>query len=155
VGGAAALVAQVHPTYGPAALQSFLEQNATDLGTPGPDDQTGAGALHLPATIPAAVDTAAPKARAIASSGRKGHVVRLFSRVFDDAGRLRIREQVKQGGRVLKTFTSAWIATPKAVTESVGWLAPVKVGTTLQHCVRAEDATGSVSPVTCARLTLR
>jgi hypothetical protein len=47
--GAAALVAQQNPTFGPAELQGFLEQNAMDLGAAGKDNMFGAGRLLLPA----------------------------------------------------------------------------------------------------------
>jgi subtilisin family serine protease len=50
VAGAAALVKQRHPGYGPDQLQQFLELNARDLGLPGKDNAAGAGKLFLPGT---------------------------------------------------------------------------------------------------------
>ena len=45
--GAAALVRQANPSFKAPQLQAFLEQKAViDLGTPGVDDQTGAGGLR-------------------------------------------------------------------------------------------------------------
>jgi subtilisin family serine protease len=46
--GAAALVAQRFPTFGPERLQAYLLAHARDLGSPGPDDAFGAGELSLP-----------------------------------------------------------------------------------------------------------
>jgi subtilisin family serine protease len=47
VAGAAALVLSAHPGYGPDQLQSFLEEQAFDLGDPGMDEQFGYGRLYL------------------------------------------------------------------------------------------------------------
>lgn len=47
VAGAAALVKQQQPSWGPAQIQSFLESRAADLGTPGKDTSYGAGKLTL------------------------------------------------------------------------------------------------------------
>jgi subtilisin family serine protease len=153
VAGAAALVKQAHPAFGPNELQSFLEQNATDIGAPGKDDQTGAGALHLPASV-GVTDTTPPKARALPSSGKRGHLVKLLSRIFDDSGEIRIREQVKQNGHVIKTLTSGFISTPSAESEFFSWKAPSSIKGSIQHCVRGQDAAGNVSQISCAKVTL-
>jgi len=47
VAGAAALVKQVFPEYGPARIQAFLEERAVDLGVVGKDNQYGSGRLFL------------------------------------------------------------------------------------------------------------
>ena len=55
VAGAAALVKQANPTFGPDQLQAFLESRALDLGVPGRDDLFGVGKLLLgaaPAALP-------------------------------------------------------------------------------------------------------
>ena len=57
VAGAAALVKQANPTFGPAELQAFLESRALDLGVPGRDELFGVGKLMLgaaPAALPRA-----------------------------------------------------------------------------------------------------
>lgn len=153
VAGAAALVKQVNPSFGPDQLESYLERNATDLGPAGPDDETGAGALHLPAAV-ATPDLLPPTARALASKGVRGHVVKLFSRLFDNSGRLRLREQVKQNGRVIRTFTIGFVPTPKTETEHVDWTAPARIAGTITHCVRAQDRAGNLSTTSCARVAL-
>ena len=48
VAGAAALMKQRHPGFGPAQLQAALESTALDLGAPGKDNAYGAGRLRLP-----------------------------------------------------------------------------------------------------------
>jgi len=152
VAGAAALVKQAHPAFGPAELQSFLEQNAVDIGAPGPDDLTGAGALRMPNAVP--VDSTPPKAKALASSGKRSHLVKLLSRVFDDSGEVKIREQVKQNGRVIKTLTGDFVSVAAPHTGFFNWKAPASIKGSIQHCVRVQDAAGNVSPVSCARVTL-
>lgn len=153
VAGAAALVKQANPGFGPNEIQSFLLKNATDVGAPGADDQTGAGALHLPATVTVA-DTTPPKARALASKGRRGHLVKLLSRVSDDSGQVKIRDQVKQNGRVIKTFNSGFVAAATTQTGFFNWKAPAAIKGTLTHCVRGQDKTGNLSAVSCAKVTL-
>jgi subtilisin family serine protease len=49
VAGAAALVKQANPSFGPAELQAYLEENAVDLGAPGKDPAYGSGQLMLAA----------------------------------------------------------------------------------------------------------
>ena len=48
VAGAAALLKQQHPGFGPAELQAALEAAAADLGAAGKDNAYGAGRLRLP-----------------------------------------------------------------------------------------------------------
>jgi hypothetical protein len=153
VAGAAALVEQVNPRITPDKVQAFLEKNATDLGAPGPDDQIGAGVLNLPAslTIP---DTTPPTAKALPSSGKRGSLVKLLSRVFDDSGEVKIREQVKQNGRVIKTLATSFVAAATLKTGYLDWKAPKSIGGTITHCIRGQDRAGNLSPVSCARVTL-
>jgi subtilisin family serine protease len=54
VAGAAALVADAHPAFTPAQVQSFLEAQAIDLGTPGKDNLYGSGRLWLGSAEPEA-----------------------------------------------------------------------------------------------------
>jgi subtilisin family serine protease len=56
VTGAAALVKQAFPSFGPDQIQKYLEQHAEDLGPPGKDNQYGAGLLTL-GPVPAGVPT--------------------------------------------------------------------------------------------------
>jgi subtilisin family serine protease len=153
VAGAAALVKQANPSFGPDQLKSYLQRNATDLGPAGIDDQTGAGALHLPTTL-STTDRTAPRARALASSGLRGHLVKLYSRVFDNSGQLKLREQVKQNGRVIRTFNTGLVSTPRTKTGYVNWPAPPRITGTITHCVRGQDRSGNVSTVSCAKVTL-
>jgi len=148
VAGAAALVKQAFPTYGPDQLQSFLVRSARDLDVPGIDNATGAGELQLPA----APDRIAPTAKALPGAGQAGKLVKLRSRAADDSGRVRVIEQIKRNGKVIATLRSSF-ASPK--TFSTGWKAPNSAAGSFQHCVRATDQAGNASKQSCAKITLR
>jgi subtilisin family serine protease len=55
VAGAAALVLEARPFYGPNQLQSFFQSQAADLGTPGQDTLFGFGRLLLGGPLPPVV----------------------------------------------------------------------------------------------------
>ncbi len=55
--GAAALVLARYPSYTPAAIQSFLEGLAVDLGDAGKDNLFGSGRLHLGSSADLSVTT--------------------------------------------------------------------------------------------------
>ena len=152
VAGAAALVRQAYPAYGPAQLQAYLQQRSLDVGTPGPDNATGAGELQMGA----APDVVAPKATALPSTGRLGKTVKLLSRVSDDSGSVRVTEQVKRGSRVVATIVRrGFVSASAPTTVSVAWRAPAKANGTYQHCVRATDSGGNVSKPSCAKVRLK
>jgi subtilisin family serine protease len=153
VAGAAALVKQANPSFGPDQIESYLQQNAVDLGAAGVDDQYGAGGLHLP-TIAGIVDRTAPRAKALASRGIRGHLVKLYSRLFDNSGQLKLREQIKRNGLVIRSVTTGFVSTAKAETGYINWRAPLNITGTITHCVRAQDRAGNLSAVSCARVTL-
>ena len=152
VAGAAALVKQAYPAYGPDQLQSFLTQRALDLGTPGPDNQTGAGELRMLAPP----DLVAPSATALPSSGRLGKALKLVSRVSDDSGQVSVVEQVKRGGRVIATMKrKGFVAASGPTSVSALWKAPATAKGSYTHCVRATDRSGNVSAPSCARIRLK
>ena len=152
VAGAAALVKQAFPAYGPDQLQQYLRANALDLGAPGADNATGAGELRMPKPP----DVVAPSAKAMAAAGRRGATVKLVSRVADDSGEVRIVEQVKRNGRVVATLSrSGFVAAPGLTTVTLAWKAPAKAAGSYQHCVRATDRAGNTSAVSCAKVALR
>lgn len=154
VAGAAALVKQANPSFGPDQIETYLQRNAVDFGPSGVDTQYGAGGLHLPATTGIA-DRIRPKATALGSSGLRGHPVKLYSRLFDNSGQLKVREQVKQNGHVIKTYSTGYLSTPKTETGYLNWPAPLHIKGTITHCTRAQDRAGNVSAITCARVALR
>jgi subtilisin family serine protease len=154
VAGAAALVRQGNPAFSPSQIEALLEKAATDIGPAGPDNQTGAGALHLP-NIVIAKDTTKPKAKALPSSGRRGHSIKLLSRVSDDSGQVKITDRVKQNGHVIKTLsTGGFVA---AATPQVGyftWTPGRHLTGIITHCVKAQDKAKNISDESCARVTL-
>jgi hypothetical protein len=148
------------PTFGPGEIQSFLETGAADLGAAGKDNETGAGQLRLPDLR----DTTPPAAKALATTGRKGSVVKLLAQIADDVGEYRLaadtgqlslREQLKQNGKVVATLHSRVTAPQSVIRVATPWKAPTKIAGSFQHCVRATDPQGNASLVTCARITLR
>jgi subtilisin family serine protease len=153
VAGAAALVKQANPSFGPAQLETYLQKSAIDLGPAGFDNEFGAGGLRLP-SVAVSADRRKPNTRALPSRGARGHVVKLYSRLFDNSGQLKLREQVKRNGVVIKTLSTGFVSTPKAETSFVNWRAPLRLTGTITHCVRGVDRTGNVSAVSCARVTL-
>jgi hypothetical protein len=159
VAGAAALVKQFHPAFGPNELQSFLESNAIDLGGSGKDNLTGSGQLHLPDLR----DTTAPTAKALATAGRKGKLVKLLTQISDDVGEMRlagdtgaitIREQIKQNDKVFATLQTRITAPQHALRVATPWKVPAKITGRLQHCVRATDRDRNASQVSCAPLVV-
>ena len=62
VAGAAALVKQANPSWGPTQIRQFLESRAVDLGAPGKDNVFGAGRLSLgqPGTSPTPTPSPTP-----------------------------------------------------------------------------------------------
>jgi subtilisin family serine protease len=150
VAGAAALVEQAYPAFGPQQLQDYLLRNAADVGTPGVDNATGAGELRLPPPP----DVSAPRARALTTRGRLGKTVRLLSTVGDDSGEVRVVVHVKRNGRVVATLQRDFIAAGGSTRIGIAWRAPKGPGP-YRHCVRASDRTGNTSPLSCAQLVLR
>jgi subtilisin family serine protease len=147
VAGAAALVQGRYPDHGPDEVQAYLEEHAIDLGAPGKDDLHGAGQLSLS-------DREPPEARAVATRGKAGRVVKLLAKVFDDFGEVRIREQVFRGSKVIATLRTEFLAVESTRTVEVAWKPKAGVTGRLKHCVQATDRAGNVSPVTCAAVIL-
>jgi hypothetical protein len=100
-------------------------------------------------------DRVAPRARALASKGRRGRVARLRYTVFDNSGRT--REVVRiygRRGRVIGTKRRILAPTAKGRVYFVRWKVPRKVKGRLRFCVRAWDRAGNRSRLSCARLRL-
>ncbi len=151
VAGAAALVKQAYPKYGPAELQQYLMRNAKDLGAAGIDNETGAGEL----TLPQPPDVAPPTATALVSTSRAGRTVRLMSRVEDDSGELRLVAQVKRNGRTIANLQRGFVRATGAATVALAWKAPADATGKYQHCVRAYDRAGNASQPSCAKIVLK
>jgi subtilisin family serine protease len=106
--GAAALVKDAYPSFGPAELQQFLETHAVDLGLPGRDESFGAGRLALGApprvvlracVVPAlrGLRLAVAKAAVVHAGCSVGRVRRALSRLR----RGRVVSQSPRAGRRL------------------------------------------------------
>lgn len=145
--GAAALVQARYPSYGPGAVRAFLEEHAIDLGVPGRDDAHGAGQLSL-------ADREPPEAKALASRGKAGRLVKLLSKVFDDFGEVRLREQVFRGGRLIVTLRTGLLPGESERTIGVDWRPKAGLPGRFRHCVQATDPAGNVSHTTCAAVVL-
>jgi subtilisin family serine protease len=150
VAGEAALVWQKFPKDTPAQVQSFLETNALDVAPPGKDNQTGAGELHL-GTPP---DTVPPFGKALPSSGRFGRIVRLLSKASDDYGEVKITEQVKVRGHIIKTITTGFKHAEQPTTFATAWKAPKHVRGPVTHCEKSTDQAKHFSKTTCSRVLL-
>jgi len=149
--GAAALVKQANPTFGPNELQAFLEKSAVDLAPTGKDNQTGAGQLRLPALR----DTTPPTVKALPSRGTHGTAVKLLSADSDDGGKVRVREQVLRRRKVIASLRSPLIPASVATRIALTWHSPSRLTGTFRHCVTATDEAGNGSAPSCATLVVR
>lgn len=152
VAGAAALVKQAYPKYGPDQVRELLMRSARDLGAPGLDSVYGAGELQLPKPP----DVVAPSAKALVSSGRRGKLLELLSSVSDDSGEVSVVEQVKLGRKTVATITRAgFVSAESSKTVATLWKVPVRAAGAYRHCVRVTDRAGNASPLSCAKLVIR
>jgi Subtilase family len=153
VAGAAALVKQGYPMFGPDQIKDLLMRSARDLGLPGVDNVYGAGELQLPKPP----DVVAPTATAMVSTGRKGKLLKLLSEVSDDSGEVTVAEEIRLGSKTIATikrggYVSA--ARPRAVVTL--WKVPAKAGGgAYRHCVRVTDRAGNRSLPSCAKVVVR
>ena len=157
VAGAAALVKEQNPLFTPDQIQQFLQQNAGDLGAPGPDNQFGYGKLTVPTPTgqgPTTKDTVPPVAKALKSKGVRGKSVRLLSQASDDTGEVRIVETVKKGARTVATLRTGFAKTKAGVTYYILWRAPARLSGSLAHCVQAFDHSGNKSRLSCATVVI-
>jgi subtilisin family serine protease len=151
VAGAAALVKQAYPKFGPDQIKQLLMRSARDLGPAGADSTFGAGELQLPKPP----DVTAPTATALASSGRKGKTLKLLSKVSDDSGEVSVVEQIKLGARIVATIKGGFVSASSPKTVALAWKVPANASGAYQHCVRATDRSGNTSPISCARVVLK
>jgi hypothetical protein len=105
------------------------------------------------ADAPAAGDTVAPRISARPSRGTAGHRVQLNLWLADNTGQARIVDQVLLRGRVVGTVRSGLITATG--NTHVFWRAPRTLTGRMQHCIRAWDAAGNASGLSCAALDLR
>jgi subtilisin family serine protease len=99
VAGAAALVKELNPSFGPDELQAYLEERATDLGVAGKDADFGSGALALGAA------PRLPLRNCVVPSllGRRlGTARSAIARAGCRVGRVRSARSRSRAGRVIK-----------------------------------------------------
>ena len=124
---------------------------ARDLGDAGVDSVYGAGELQLPKPP----DLVAPTAEALASTGRKGQMVKLRSRVSDDSGQVRVLEEIRLGAKIVARIKGAgFVSAAQPKTLALAWKAPASLSGAYRHCVRAVDRAGNASAPSCAPLAL-
>jgi subtilisin family serine protease len=152
VAGAAALVKQAYPKFGPDQIKDLLMRSARDLGTPGVDNVYGAGELQLPKPP----DLVAPTAKALVSTGRRGTMLRLRSTVSDDSGEVSLVEQIKLGRKTVATIKrGGFVSASSPKTVATPWKVPARATGSYQHCVRAVDPAGNSSAASCAKLVVK
>jgi len=134
VAGAAALVLSRNPGWSADQVQSYLEQNATNIGPAGKDNASGAGMLHLPnfAPPPPAPPPPAPKVRiayfqTLPARSRAGQPFRAQAVVkangqFITQGRVSCPATL--AGRALKAKTARF----RGGVASCAWSLPRKAG---------------------------
>jgi hypothetical protein len=141
----------------PAEVGSVLRIVVTATNGAG---SASAASAATPTVVPLRVvtrDRIAPRVRALPSRGKRGRFARLRYTVFDASGRT--REVVRiygRRGRVLATKRRILATTRRGRVYFVRWKVPRK--TKLQRprfCVRAWDAAGNRSRLSCARLRIR
>jgi subtilisin family serine protease len=158
VAGAAALVKEENPSFTADQIQAYMQQNAQDLGAPGPDTQFGYGRLVVPtptAAGPTVADAVAPIAKALRSSGVRGKQIRLYSQVSDNSGEVRLIETVRKGTRTIATLRTGFAKTKAGATYYLVWRAPATIAAgTYAHCAQGLDRTGNKSKTSCATLSI-
>lgn len=99
-------------------------------------------------------DTTRPHARALASSGRRGHTAFLRYQASDNSGRTREQLTVFSRSRLVKRITVPAKRTTAGRSHAVGWHVPTRIVTPLKFCVVAVDPSGNASAKSCARISL-
>jgi len=152
VAGAAALVKQRFPSYGPAQIQSYLMRHATDLGEPGLDNLYGAGNLLMP-TI-GGPDR--PGVRALPARGSFGRVVQLRFEIGTSPMEVRTSVEVYAGSKIVASPAQGFRAVEEPTVVTATWRAPATAtrGATFRFCVKARDAAGAASEQSCAAIKL-
>ena len=100
-------------------------------------------------------DTTRPKARALASSARRGKIASLLYQASDDSGETREQVTVYSRSRLVRRIAAGIRVTRAGRVYTVGWYAPTNVATPLKFCVVAFDRSGNASVKSCAPIALR
>ncbi|MGB2952585.1 MAG: hypothetical protein WBB74_04235, partial [Gaiellaceae bacterium] len=106
-----------------------------------------------PPPPPPPPDKVAPTVHAYAVSARRGTLVKLRYRVRDDDGETSEQISIYRRSTVLRAFRRALRATDDFTAYWITWRAP-KRPASLRFCVRATDAAGNRSALSCAPLRI-
>jgi hypothetical protein len=107
-----------------------------------------------PATAtPAAVDTVAPRVKALPAAGRAGSVVSLRFLISDNRKSTRQQILVYRGSVLLALVRRPFSRSLVGKVKKIAWRSPAKPAT-LRFCVVAWDRADNASPRRCARLIL-
>lgn len=104
----------------------------------------------------AGVDTHAPTARALASSGRRGASASLKFRIYDDSGVARAAATIERNGRKVGSVQTGFGPVASGSVYFVAWHVPAKTAKgKYTFCVVASDRSRHSSKQSCAPLTVR
>ena len=125
---------------------------AGELGTAalGWSTVVGSVTVNVPEAPPP--DTTPPTVKALTATARRGRVVRLRYRVSDHGGATREIVTVRRRGKVSRTVRTQVSA--KSL-RGVAWRAPRRPRGPYTFCVRARDAAGNTSALSCAPIRIR
>ena len=142
------------------SLPRFCVQAAAATGSPTPPATPPAPGTPQPppppgsVRAPGSVDTDAPRARALASAGAAGSLVKLRFVVSDNSGRTRQQVVVSSGNTVLARLTRSMRTSRANQIAFVNYRLPAKPSGALRFCVVAWDRAGNASSKSCARLVV-
>ncbi|MBA2642501.1 MAG: hypothetical protein H0U82_06195, partial [Actinobacteria bacterium] len=138
-----------------SAFRFFVTANVVPIG---PDTVDFAGDRTpwiFQVVVPPPGDRAAPRAKAIPSSGVHGNVAKLRYTVFDESGRTREEVTIYRGRRALAKMRTTLGTRNVTKIYVQTWRVPKNIVGMLKFCVRAWDGAGNRSARSCARLTIR
>jgi hypothetical protein len=90
------------------------------------------------------------------STGRRGRVLKLLSRVSDDSGEVRVVEEIRLGRKTVATIRrDGHVSAARPTTVVTLWKVPTKASGAYRHCVRVTDRAGNASAPSCARVVVK
>jgi hypothetical protein len=99
-------------------------------------------------------DTIRPRARALASHGRRGFTALLRYEASDNSGKTREELTVYARSKLVKRISIRTSATRAGRSYAVAWHVPTGTALPLKFCVVAFDPSGNASAKSCARIAV-